>query len=265
MLNKVFCFLFLIFFSTVLIGQNEFPEEVAYSNDDVVILTWNPTSLLSAKATVGLEYILSKRTSAKISGGLVLLPSIYRNAMGSTFAEFPEVGIDENNVDMLRFKGYDLTGEFRFYLSSKKQAPEGLYLAPFVRYCNYTWTTPDSHPILLTTSNTITEARWALTYHAPTFGINVGGQSIRDNGFVFGWHIGLGVGPGRLKVKATKAVDYIGDDYGELMQEMGDMLWGNRPEFINSGGGSANPNYAQSGVDFTTFAIPVGISLGYQF
>src|SRR5687767_14306372 len=37
----------------------------------------------------------------------------------------------------VKFRGFGVTPEFRFYLSDSKEAPRGAYLAPFVRYQNF--------------------------------------------------------------------------------------------------------------------------------
>lgn len=43
-----------------------------------------------------------------------------------------------------KFTGFAITPEYRMYFSSTKTAPEGFFLAPFVRYQNYSLKTTDA-------------------------------------------------------------------------------------------------------------------------
>lgn len=44
------------------------------------------------------------------------------------------------SIDNLKLRGFGITPEFRYYASQDKGAMNGFYLAPFVRYQNYTLT-----------------------------------------------------------------------------------------------------------------------------
>lgn len=46
------------------------------------------------------------------------------------------------SIDDTRFRGFGITPEFRYYLSDKG-APQGFFIAPFVRYQNFTLTAED--------------------------------------------------------------------------------------------------------------------------
>lgn len=43
-----------------------------------------------------------------------------------------------------QFRGFALTPEYRFYFSDSKEAPQGFYLAPFLRYQNFKLTLTDN-------------------------------------------------------------------------------------------------------------------------
>jgi len=261
MLKKMLPILSLIFFSVVLMGQNEFPaDETTYSNDNGLIVTWNPTSILFGKATFGVEYLFATNISAKVSGGLVYASAAYANAIGPATADFPEVGINENNADILSFSGYDITPEIRFYLSKKKEAPEGFYLAPFARYYSYTWTTPNNHSVFRTRSQIATAGVWQLKFSAPNIGLKIGGQNVWDNGFVFGWHLGLGLGLANIRISAKEVDGYTASDYLLLEDDL-NAIFGRNGTL--SSGASNQLAFTNSRVPLPTF--PLGISLGYRF
>jgi hypothetical protein len=62
---------------------------------------------------------------------------------------FYERALDENksvqlgffysgiSVEDTRFRGFGITPEFRLYLSEKRQAPAGIFVAPYLRYQNF--------------------------------------------------------------------------------------------------------------------------------
>lgn len=263
MLKKVFPILSLIFFSVVLMGQTEFPSETTdYSNDNTFILTWTPTSVLFGKATFGVEYLFASNISAKLNGGFVYANAAYANSIGPAMADFPEVGINVDNADILGFRGYDITPEIRFYLSNKKDAPEGFYLAPFVRYYSYAWTTPNNHSVFRSRSNIVTAGIWQLKYSAPNVGMKIGGQNIWDNGFVFGWHLGLGLGIASIKISAKEVDNYTEADYALLEEDLNAIFGGEaaRPPISGSSNQQA---FTSSRVPLPV--LPFGLSLGYRF
>ena len=46
--------------------------------------------------------------------------------------------LDQSAIVFTEYSGYQITPEYRFYLS-KKVSPEGLYVAPYLRYSNLTF------------------------------------------------------------------------------------------------------------------------------
>jgi hypothetical protein len=113
--NKTMKKVFVILFMTVMMAQGAF----AQSRQNVIKL--NPLSGLLRTANVSYERALTSSSSLQL---------------GFFFS-----GIKIGDV---RYRGFGITPEYRFYLQSKKQAPEGLYVAPFARFQKFTLSDTES-------------------------------------------------------------------------------------------------------------------------
>lgn len=87
--------------------------------------------------------------------------------------------------------GFAITPEYRFYLSEKHEAPEGFYVAPYVRYQHLS-TTSDSYLYNPMTGTASSSQRYEASLNAFGLGVIVGKHWIFKKRF----SIDLYVGPG---------------------------------------------------------------------
>src|SRR5687767_8349097 len=95
-----------------------FINAAAFGQDSIKyrhIVKMNPLSLLTMKAVVAYEGTLSQDFTGVIEGEYI-------------FRDFNFGGISYYQ------EGFDVIAEFRYYLSKKKIAPEGLFIGPYGRY-----------------------------------------------------------------------------------------------------------------------------------
>ncbi len=96
-------------------------------------------------------------------------------------------------LDNTLFRGYGITPEYRFYLS-ETSAPEGVYVAPFVRYQNFT----------LTEENADGKA----TYSSFGGGLALGKQWIFKEKITLDVFLGPAYYSGKLKVDSGDPQDF---------------------------------------------------------
>lgn len=101
-----------------------------------------------------------------------------------------------------KFSGFGITPEFRKYLSSSKQAPEGFYLAPFLRYQSFNLKTEYNDWSSDGEKNTA-EA----TFNTIGAGVLIGKQWIFADRFVLDTFFGPNYNAGNVKAKDGSTED----------------------------------------------------------
>ncbi len=194
--------------------EKEQPVEIAIlPKDRRHIITWNPPPLLFGKFSFGYEYAFRKNMSLKLAGGF-LLP----------FLKIDQLRSDESSYRLegdFGLAGFDLSPEFRFYLSNKKYGT-GFYLAPYARLSGYR-TSGDYLRIDEFTDQVTDEGSLEVSVGQFGFGFMIGTQSIARGGFVFNFFIGGGMA-GSV-VKANVNVDgWDLEDYQSAEQDFLDSV-----------------------------------------
>lgn len=100
------------------------------------VLKWNPLSLIINCYNGSFEYVIKERYSAQLGG---------------YFINFSQEVKEKNHFTYFKLNGFSFTPEFRYYIF--KEAPNGLYVAPFLRYQNLLF---KSHEELDTLGQTFT-------------------------------------------------------------------------------------------------------------
>ena len=85
------------------------------------IIKINPLSLFVATGNIQFEHVTGPSSSWQL---------------GAYYTGF--------SVSGTGFSGFGITPEYRFYLSSTSHAPKGFFIAPFLRYQNYSLTATDN-------------------------------------------------------------------------------------------------------------------------
>jgi hypothetical protein len=116
---------------------------------------------------------------------------------------FYERALDENksaqlgffysglSVGETKFRGFGITPEFRLYLSEKRQAPAGIFVAPYLRYQNFD----------LSDTGDIASA----TYSSLGGGLLIGSQRVLSNIISLEAFIGPSYSSGNVKVVSGNA------------------------------------------------------------
>ncbi|MFT2009646.1 DUF3575 domain-containing protein [Pontibacter sp. 13R65] len=109
------------------------------------------------------------------------------------------------SVEGTSFRGFGVTPEFRQYLSKSKEAPEGFYVAPFLRYQSFK----------LTADEDVTEgAEGKATYNTFGGGLLIGNQWILADRFVVDVFLGPSYNKGNIKVTSGTEDDFDTDAFG---------------------------------------------------
>lgn len=126
----------------------------------------NPLSLFIATGNVSYERAVNQTQSAQLG--------LYYSGM---------------SMGGLKYSGFGITPEYRFYIAGQRQALNGVYAAPFVRYRSYT----------LSDKETSDEA----SLSSIGGGATIGWQKASSSGFVFD----LFIGPSYNKLKFKNETD----------------------------------------------------------
>lgn len=98
------------------------------------------------------------------------------------------------SIDETKFRGFGLTPELRYYLSEKHSAPQGVFLAPFLRYQSFNVSLDDNSS--------------KATYSSFGGGILVGSQAVFKNKISLDAWIGPSYNSGTLKVETGDEDDF---------------------------------------------------------
>lgn len=102
------------------------------------------------------------------------------------------------SIGETKFSGFGVTPEFRKYLSSSKQAPEGFYLAPFLRYQSFNLKTEYSDWSSESEGETTTAEA---SYNTIGGGLLVGKQWVFADRIVLDTFFGPNYNHGNIKAK----------------------------------------------------------------
>jgi hypothetical protein len=103
-------------------------SKVVPSKGDIVKI--NLTSLLFKNISLQYEHTLSPKTSLAL--GISLMPKTGLPFASSLKDQYGSNADAERAIETTKLSNFAITPEYRFYFSGK--APNGFYLAPFVRY-----------------------------------------------------------------------------------------------------------------------------------
>ncbi|QCR24032.1 DUF3575 domain-containing protein [Pontibacter sp. SGAir0037] len=98
------------------------------------------------------------------------------------------------SIEDVKLRGYGITPEFRKYLSASKQAPEGFYVAPFLRYQSLNMT--------LDEDSEMEDMNGKATLNAFGGGLLIGHQWIVGSRFVVDSFLGPSYSASNVKVTA---------------------------------------------------------------
>lgn len=259
--------LFVLSDSSFLMAQTPFPtlQDTTFLSN---IITRTPTSYNNFKNTVGYEKAISTNKSVKLNGGITLLNVFYEINFLAFLSQTSEIAFNfEQAPNHASHFGYDITPSIRFYTPKQnKIGPQGFFVAPFFRYASYSLKINEDFPLFV--KGVLTQGKWKMTYNAPFLGVMLGTQTIKQNRFVWGWHLGFGVGPGKVKISVKDIEGYQQADYDALEQSLL-TFWTSIDELDNWESVTiqsfSNDRIASSQINFLSATIPFGVSFGYNF
>jgi hypothetical protein len=166
-------------------------------------------------------------------------------------------GGDKVAMKDMTFSGYSITPEGRYYL--RKKAPNGIYLAPYVRISNY-----DLNQIKInyvSTVDTVEVEKTAImegTYKQQSFGILFGNQWRSGTHFVFDWWI-AGVAFGGVKLDMNAKGEFTDDDQESIENTIKDFSENVTSVHYSINSTNVIINYKQP------YSIRMGFCIGYLF
>jgi len=170
----------------------ELPQEAQCIN--VVKLNLSPLTKLKLEGQY--ERVLSKSFSVALGGRI----SPNHNLSNILTRNDPT-----RALSTLKSYSWAITPEFRWYLSSKKPAPQGFYIAPYCRYQQSSFKGSTSYATI--DSNTASIRKQIAVkgpYSGLGFGLMIGSQWMLGKHITFDWFIAGGhYGPGKMHLEAT--------------------------------------------------------------
>lgn len=143
--------------------------------DRNTVIKINPLSLFALTGSAFIEHAVTPNISVQL-GGFV-------------------TGVEISDV---KFNGYGITPEVRYYFSEAKEAPAGPYVGGYGRILNYKLRVQD------TDANT----EYRATYAPIGVGAVVGNQWIFNSGFSLDVYVGGGFNGGKLEVNTGTEDDF---------------------------------------------------------
>lgn len=168
----------------------------------------------------------------------------------------------------LKFTGYAITPEFRFYPGKKveHQAPHGFYIAPYARYGSFSMNTSITIPSDTAANFVGGPIDAKITYSGFGGGLMFGAQWVFKNHISLDWWI-LGLHYGSSNVKITAEGDLLAQTGGttEVKGSLDDLVSNDLPFNATSNitVGARQVSGKVSGIPFT--GMRCGLSLGYNF
>ncbi len=127
----------------------------------------NPLSLIFATGNVAYERAIGPQSSIQLG--------VFYSGVG---------------ISGLRYSGLGVTPEFRYYFAGNRQALNGVYVGPFVRYQNFTIKVKDSNP------------EESASYSSFGGGAVIGWEKTYGSGFVLDIFVGPQYNSGKIKEKS---------------------------------------------------------------
>jgi hypothetical protein len=125
----------------------------------------NPLSLIFATGNVAYERAINEKTSVQLG--------VFYSAAG---------------ISDLKYTGFGITPEVRFYIAGHKEALNGVYVAPYARYQNFTIKNKESND--------------EVSFSSIGGGAVLGWEKSWASGFVLDLFVGPGYNSGNVKVKS---------------------------------------------------------------
>ncbi len=146
--------------------------------------------VVSEKVSLGVDVKIALPRTTDLSGSSLTSDDAGQDIgfeINNGVITFDEVSGESGILDEIRFSGISVTPQARFYLGAK-EAPEGFYLNPWVRFFRYnsetevTWVEPAG------TSDIVS----GFSYGGFGFGGSLGWQWFLGEHVVLDWNLGLG-------------------------------------------------------------------------
>lgn len=210
------------------------------------------------------EFAFHKNMSAAL-GARIMLPY----ALDLT-SQLSNNDTYDAKLGKLKFTGYAITPEFRFYPGQKSehQAPHGFYLAPYLRYSNFAINTTITIPGDTTIGFPGGPVDTEVSYSGVAGGLMLGAQWVFKNRLSLDWWI-TGAHYGDAKIKVTAEGDLITQVGGatRVKGSLEDIVNGGDLPFKNIESnvtiGSRTVGGSITGIPFSGFRC--GLCLGYTF
>ncbi|MCO6501297.1 MAG: DUF3575 domain-containing protein [Vicingus serpentipes] len=103
----------------------------SYTQNNNVKLSILPT--IWGEIRVGYERVIKEKQTAQINLGIIIPNELPNFIYDESKVEDYGGTIDLKN----RVTGFSISGEYRFYTSSLREAPRGFYFAPYIKYNKY--------------------------------------------------------------------------------------------------------------------------------
>jgi hypothetical protein len=254
-------------------ANTELPKTSTVNNEEVVssvlvkkggssdgprmVVKFNLFGLAVRNLPFQFEYAFHKNMSGAL-GVSMLIP----RGLPSSFTGGAEFGD-------LKFRGYSITPEFRFYPGKKEehQAPHGFYFAPYARYQNFSFTASGSYANTdtATGASSMYKAEMKAYYKGLGFGMMIGAQWLLGEHITLDWYIlggHYGSGKAGLTVTAPEIGKLSPQDKAEVEKSANDAF-----EQIGS---EVSVKYSGNTADFSIPAKIIGIrglglAIGYAF
>ncbi|MEL6676318.1 MAG: DUF3575 domain-containing protein [Bacteroidota bacterium] len=204
----------------------------------------NPLGLAGRNLTIGYEYVTNDRQSVAVNLNLSLgLPGAASDALADELSAGGTTGA-------VSLSGFSITPQYRFY-GAKKGAPQGFYIAPFLRFGNRNITATGSYDGQSADIDFSTTALGA--------GFQLGTQWLIKERVSIDWYF-LGLGANFQAFSGRFVSDEILSIEDDIRQQINDLpIIGDRLEYSVSG----NELLAEISLLIPFFRS--GISLGIFF
>jgi hypothetical protein len=191
----------------------------------------------------------------------------FSGALGFSFLPGMNLSSARAQNEPIMLRGYTITPELRIY-AGKQGAPQGFYLAPYLRFARYKTKRRFDSEITRITGGSVTEAELFARYSGAGIGLMLGSQWLIKNRFSIDWWIfGGHVGGGRMDIGI--------EGYNDL--NLSALQLGELEDEIDRAAGLVRfVSFAIPGVNFTrntafvTIPLPytgvrTGVTLGWAF
>ncbi len=222
------------------------------AQDNVVKL--GVPALLGGRFNLSYERVLDSKKSVQVTFG-ALIPR-------KTPGFFTTSDTIANNFDVLsgKWNSMGLTGQMRFYVKDKKEAPAGFYVAPYVGYNRHSMKF-DAQYERGDASNANVD--FDVTYQNIDFGVLLGTQWIINEKFSIDFnYFGIGLGRNAFKFKYTS--DDPDVNYEEIKAEV-DEAFVDVPIIGNKIKTTVTDDSVTAKFGMFLPALRMSLSMGYAF